>query len=77
MPSIAISSFFGNRFVKPYFTCIVSSDTITGRIGIVDNDSVERSNLQRQILHSEETVGLPKVESATQALKRYGRKLFP
>ena len=77
MPSIAISSFFGNRFVELYFTCIVPSDTIIGRIGIVDNDSVERSNLQRQILHSEETVGLPKVESATQALKRYGRKLFP
>lgn len=35
-----------------------------GTIGIVDNDVVDRSNLQRQILHSEEEVGKPKVESA-------------
>ncbi|THH04227.1 hypothetical protein EW145_g5676 [Phellinidium pouzarii] len=41
-----------------------------GRIGIVDPDVVELSNLQRQILHSEATLGMPKVESAAQALKR-------
>ncbi|MCK5493074.1 MAG: molybdopterin-synthase adenylyltransferase MoeB [Candidatus Omnitrophica bacterium] len=35
-----------------------------GRIGIVDFDVVELSNLQRQIVHSTRTVGKPKVESA-------------
>lgn len=35
-----------------------------GTIGIVDDDVVERSNLQRQILHTDEDVGEPKVESA-------------
>lgn len=40
-----------------------------GTIGIVDNDVVERSNLQRQILHTDADVGEPKVESATERLK--------
>ncbi|HXX56855.1 MAG TPA: molybdopterin-synthase adenylyltransferase MoeB [Thermodesulfovibrionales bacterium] len=35
-----------------------------GTIGIVDNDTVELSNLQRQIAHSTKTVGMPKTESA-------------
>lgn len=35
-----------------------------GTIGIVDNDVVDRSNLQRQILHNESRVGMKKVESA-------------
>ncbi len=35
-----------------------------GRLGIVDDDVVERSNLQRQIIHSDGDVGRPKVESA-------------
>jgi adenylyltransferase/sulfurtransferase len=39
-----------------------------GRIGIVDYDVVESSNLQRQILHGTSTVGKPKVESARQRL---------
>jgi len=40
-----------------------------GRIGIIDHDVVEVSNLQRQILHSEHTVGLHKAISAAQAIK--------
>ncbi len=40
-----------------------------GTIGIIDHDVVDRSNLQRQILHNEERVGQPKVESAKQTLK--------
>lgn len=40
-----------------------------GTIGIVDDDVVDRSNLQRQILHTEEAVGTLKVESAVQRLK--------
>jgi adenylyltransferase/sulfurtransferase len=39
-----------------------------GRIGIVDSDKVELNNLQRQILHSTNTVGTPKVESAKKRL---------
>lgn len=39
-----------------------------GTIGIVDGDAVELSNLQRQILHNTERVGLPKTESARQTL---------
>ncbi len=35
-----------------------------GTIALVDNDSVEMSNLQRQIAHSVNTIGMPKVESA-------------
>ncbi|MCX7793919.1 MAG: molybdopterin-synthase adenylyltransferase MoeB [Thermodesulfovibrionales bacterium] len=35
-----------------------------GTIGIIDNDNVELSNLQRQIAHSVHTLGMPKVESA-------------
>ncbi|MEC8382226.1 MAG: ThiF family adenylyltransferase [Myxococcota bacterium] len=35
-----------------------------GRIGIIDFDVVDESNLQRQILHGTATVGQPKVESA-------------
>ncbi|MCO6451990.1 MAG: molybdopterin-synthase adenylyltransferase MoeB [Caldilineales bacterium] len=40
-----------------------------GTIGIVDYDNVDRSNLQRQILHGESTIGVPKVESAIARLK--------
>jgi molybdopterin/thiamine biosynthesis adenylyltransferase/rhodanese-related sulfurtransferase len=39
-----------------------------GVIGIVDDDVVERSNLQRQVIHGETTVGTAKVESARQRL---------
>ena len=35
-----------------------------GTIGIADHDTVDMSNLQRQILHTNDRVGMPKVESA-------------
>ena len=35
-----------------------------GRLGIVDFDKVEKSNLQRQVIHGEDWVGRSKVESA-------------
>jgi molybdopterin/thiamine biosynthesis adenylyltransferase/rhodanese-related sulfurtransferase len=40
-----------------------------GRIGIVDADVVDESNLQRQIIHSTERLGEAKVESAKQTLE--------
>lgn len=39
-----------------------------GRIRIVDDDVVERSNLQRQILHVDADIGMPKVDSADSRL---------
>lgn len=39
-----------------------------GKIGIVDSDKVELSNLQRQILHDSKTIGQYKVNSAQQRL---------
>lgn len=39
-----------------------------GHLGILDFDVVDFSNLQRQIIHSEETIGELKVESAKKAL---------
>src|SRR6185295_20050635 len=35
-----------------------------GTIGIVDNDVVDLSNLQRQVAHSNDRIGVPKVDSA-------------
>lgn len=40
-----------------------------GRLGIVDDDTVDFSNLQRQVLHNEGWVGAPKSESARAHLK--------
>jgi adenylyltransferase/sulfurtransferase len=41
-----------------------------GRLGIVDFDCVDLSNLQRQILHGSPDVGRPKTRSAAEALRR-------
>ncbi len=40
-----------------------------GTLRIADDDVVERSNLQRQILHREATIGVAKVDSAAAALR--------
>ncbi|MBK1792590.1 molybdopterin-synthase adenylyltransferase MoeB [Persicirhabdus sediminis] len=40
-----------------------------GKLGIIDADVVDRSNLQRQIVHGESWVGQPKVASAAARLK--------
>jgi sulfur-carrier protein adenylyltransferase/sulfurtransferase len=39
-----------------------------GRLGLVDFDAVDESNLQRQILHDTPSVGTPKLESAKKRL---------
>ena len=42
-----------------------------GKIGIVDFDVVDRSNLQRQILHQTDDIGKPKVQSARETLEAH------
>ena len=54
------SFFFFFFFLIPYI----------GTIGIVDHDVVESSNLQRQILHTEDSIGVSKAGSAATAIKR-------
>ncbi|MDF9866096.1 molybdopterin/thiamine biosynthesis adenylyltransferase [Methylorubrum pseudosasae] len=41
-----------------------------GTIGIVDDDTVSLSNLQRQVIHGTPDLGRPKVESAAEAVAR-------
>ncbi len=40
-----------------------------GVIGVIDDDLVENSNLQRQIIHADQRIGMPKVASAALAMK--------
>jgi molybdopterin/thiamine biosynthesis adenylyltransferase/rhodanese-related sulfurtransferase len=40
-----------------------------GTLGIVDNDTVDLSNLQRQVIHTSERIGVPKVDSAEQTIR--------
>jgi molybdopterin/thiamine biosynthesis adenylyltransferase/rhodanese-related sulfurtransferase len=40
-----------------------------GTLGIVDSDEVDLSNLQRQVIHSSERIGVAKVDSAEQTIK--------
>ncbi len=39
-----------------------------GTIGVIDSDVVENTNLQRQVIHSDERIGMPKVFSAKTAM---------
>jgi len=40
-----------------------------GTLGIVDNDVVDVSNLQRQVIHTTDRVGVPKVDSAEEQIR--------
>jgi molybdopterin/thiamine biosynthesis adenylyltransferase/rhodanese-related sulfurtransferase len=40
-----------------------------GTVGIVDNDEVDLSNLQRQVIHTTDRIGVPKVESAEETMR--------
>ena len=57
-----------------------------GTIGVVDDDTVSASNLQRQVIHRDADLGVPKVFSAERAMKAlnpfvtvrpYNRRLGP
>ncbi len=39
-----------------------------GTLGIVDNDVVDLSNLQRQVIHTTQRIGIPKVDSAEESI---------
>ena len=39
-----------------------------GTIGVIDGDAVENSNLQRQVIHTDARIGMPKVLSAQKAM---------
>ena len=41
-----------------------------GKITVVDNDKVELSNLQRQVIHNTENIGVPKSDSAAMFVKK-------
>src|SRR6202035_5101092 len=41
-----------------------------GTLGVVDDDAVSLSNLQRQVIHATPDIGRPKVESAAAAIAR-------
>ncbi len=40
-----------------------------GTIGVIDDDTVANSNLQRQVIHADDRIGLPKVFSAEASLR--------
>lgn len=40
-----------------------------GTIGVMDDDEVDNSNLQRQVIHTDTRIGMPKVHSAAAAMK--------
>src|SRR5919108_5828031 len=40
-----------------------------GTLGIVDNDDVDLSNLQRQVIHDTTRIGVPKVDSAEETIR--------
>lgn len=40
-----------------------------GTIGVIDDDIVENANLQRQVIHLDRNIGMPKVHSAEEGMK--------
>src|SRR5258705_5151056 len=41
-----------------------------GTLGVIDDDEVSLSNLQRQVIHGTPEIGAPKVESAAATIRR-------
>ena len=40
-----------------------------GTIGVIDDDAVENANLQRQVIHTDARIGMPKAHSAAEAMR--------
>lgn len=58
-----------------WYQCLMSFKAFLiaspGRLGLLDYDEVELSNLHRQVLHGEENQGQAKALSAASAVQRY------
>jgi sulfur-carrier protein adenylyltransferase/sulfurtransferase len=65
MPEVALG---GQKKLKAASVLCIGTGGL-GRIGIVDFDVVDFSNLQRQVLHHTPDVGRPKLESAAEKLR--------
>lgn len=50
--------------------CMLLAAAGVGRLTIIDSDQVELSNLNRQLLHWDEDIGAPKVQSALRKLQK-------
>ncbi len=48
-----------------------------GTIGVIDDDVVDNSNLQRQVIHTDDRIGMPKVYSAAKADCRHSTPTSP
>ncbi|MDO4461168.1 MAG: HesA/MoeB/ThiF family protein [Bacteroidia bacterium] len=71
----------GQKRIKEASICVVGAGGLgspvllylaaagIGRIGIVDGDNVDLSNLQRQVIHTTASVGTPKTESAKRCIE--------
>ena len=46
-----------------------------GKIGILDDDHVEKSNLQRQIIHQTNTIGNLKIDSARERIEKFNSNI--
>ena len=62
-----------NRYVNVYLNdedvrVLDGLDTGVGTLGVVDDDDVDLSNLQRQVIHTTDRIGVPKVDSAEQSI---------
>lgn len=51
--------------------CLYLGGAGVGRIGIIDHDEVDVSNLHRQVIHDESRVGINKAHSAAASIRRY------
>jgi molybdopterin/thiamine biosynthesis adenylyltransferase len=74
----------GGGLGSPALTYLAAAGV--GTIGVIDDDVVDNSNLQRQVIHRDSDIGLPKVQSAVAAMEAqnpyvvarpYQRKLTP
>jgi molybdopterin/thiamine biosynthesis adenylyltransferase len=54
----------------PAYTCRYLAGSGIGKIGVVDDDVVDTSNLHRQVMHQEASVGVHKAVSAAAFVQR-------